>query len=69
MARLKEIYRKEIAPKLKKNLSCQRDGSSARYQITLNMGLGEASATKKSSSTLLLTWRRSPVKSRRDFRS
>lgn len=63
MARLKEIYRKEIAPKLKEELKLANVMEVPRVtKITLNMGLGEAVGDKKSSNTLLLTWRRSPVR-------
>lgn len=49
MARLKEIYRKEIAPKLKEELKLSNVMEVPRVtKITLNMGLGEAIGDKKS---------------------
>ncbi len=43
MARLKEIYRNEIAPKLKEDLKLANVMEVPRItKITLNMGLGEA---------------------------
>ena len=43
MARLKEIYRKEIAPKLKEELKLTNVMEVPRItKITLNMGLAEA---------------------------
>ena len=73
MARLKEIYRKEIAPKLKEELKLSNVMEVPRVtKITLNMGLGEAigdnwaprcrSIVSTCSSTLLLTWKRSPAR-------
>ena len=48
MARLKEIYRKEIAPKLKEELQLANVMEVPRVtKITLNMGLGEAVGDKK----------------------
>ena len=48
MARLKEIYRKEIAPKLKEELKLANVMEVPRVtKITLNMGVGEAIADKK----------------------
>ena len=48
MARLKEIYRKEIAPKLKEQLQLANVMEVPRItKITLNMGLGEAIGDKK----------------------
>lgn len=48
MARLKEIYRREIAPKLKEELGLANVMEVPRItKITLNMGLGEALADKK----------------------
>ena len=48
MARLKEIYRKEIAPKLKEELKLGNVMEVPRItKITLNMGLGEAIGDKK----------------------
>ena len=48
MARLKEIYRKEIAPKLKEELKLANVMEVPRItKITLNMGLGEAIGDKK----------------------
>jgi large subunit ribosomal protein L5 len=48
MARLKEIYRKEIAPKLKEELKLSNVMEVPRItKITLNMGLGEAIGDKK----------------------
>ena len=48
MARLKEIYRKEIAPKLKEELQLSNVMEVPRItKITLNMGLGEAIGDKK----------------------
>ena len=48
MARLKEIYRKEIAPKLKEELKLANVMEVPRItKITLNMGVGEAVADKK----------------------
>ncbi len=48
MARLKEIYRKEIAPKLKEQLQLGNVMEVPRItKITLNMGLGEAIGDKK----------------------
>jgi len=49
MARLKEIYRNEIAPKLKEELKLSNVMEVPRVtKITLNMGLGEAIGDKKS---------------------
>lgn len=63
MARLKEIYWKEIAPKLKEELKLSNVMEVPRVtKITLNMGLGEAVGDKKSLSMLLLTWKRSPAR-------
>ena len=48
MARLQEIYRKEIAPKLKEELKLGNVMEVPRVtKITLNMGLGEAIGDKK----------------------
>ncbi|MBP5090517.1 50S ribosomal protein L5, partial [Pseudomonas chlororaphis] len=48
MARLQEIYRKEIAPKLKDELKLSNVMEVPRVtKITLNMGLGEAIGDKK----------------------
>jgi large subunit ribosomal protein L5 len=48
MARLKELYRKEIAPKLKQELQLANVMEVPRVtKITLNMGLGEAVGDKK----------------------
>ncbi|MBN0459663.1 50S ribosomal protein L5, partial [Pseudomonas aeruginosa] len=48
MARLKEIYRKEIAHKLKEELQLANVMEVPRVtKITLNMGLGEAVGDKK----------------------
>lgn len=48
MARLKEIYWKEIAPKLKEELKLSNVMEVPRVtKITLNMGLGEAVGDKK----------------------
>lgn len=48
MARLKEIYKKEIAPKLLKELELKNPMEIPRItKITLNMGVGEALADKK----------------------
>lgn len=65
MARLKEIYRNEIAPKLKEELKLSNVIEVPRVtKITLNMGLGEAIGDKKVIEHVLPTWKRSPVKSR-----
>ena len=48
MARLKELYKKELAPKLQKELSLKNAMEIPRItKITLNMGVGEALADKK----------------------
>ncbi|WP_111643363.1 50S ribosomal protein L5 [Marinimicrobium alkaliphilum] len=48
MARLKEIYRKELAPKLKEELGLANVMEVPRItKITLNMGVGEAVGDKK----------------------
>ncbi len=48
MARLKEVYRKEIAPKLKEELQLKNVMEVPRItKITLNMGIGEAIGDKK----------------------
>jgi len=48
MARLKEIYRDEIAPKLKEELGLGNVMEIPRItKITLNMGVGEAIGDKK----------------------
>ncbi len=48
MARLKELYNKEIAPKLKEELGLKNVMEIPRItKITLNMGVGEALADKK----------------------
>lgn len=48
MARLKEVYNKEIAPKLKEELGLKNVMEIPRItKITLNMGVGEALADKK----------------------
>ena len=48
MARLKEVYRKQIAPKLKEELQLSNVMEVPRItKITLNMGLGEAIGDKK----------------------
>ncbi|MFL0796025.1 MAG: 50S ribosomal protein L5 [Cellvibrionaceae bacterium] len=48
MARLKEVYSKEIAPKLKDELELANVMETPRItKITLNMGVGEALADKK----------------------
>ena len=48
MARLKDIYRNEIAPKLKEDLQLANVMEIPRItKITLNMGLGEAIGDKK----------------------
>ncbi len=48
MARLKELYNKEIAPKLKEELALKNVMEIPRItKITLNMGVGEALADKK----------------------
>lgn len=48
MARLKDIYEKELAPKLREELSLQNVMEIPRItKITLNMGVGEAVGDKK----------------------
>ena len=48
MARLKDIYRKEIKAKLKQELAVKSDMEIPRItKITVNMGVGEALADKK----------------------
>jgi large subunit ribosomal protein L5 len=48
MARLKELYRKELAPKLKEELGLANVMEVPRItKITLNMGVGEAVGDKK----------------------
>ncbi|WP_323816031.1 50S ribosomal protein L5 [Cellvibrio sp. NN19] len=48
MARLKELYVKEIAPKLKSELGLENVMEVPRItKITLNMGVGEATGDKK----------------------
>ena len=48
MARLKEIYVNELAPKLKEELGCANVMEVPRItKITLNMGVGEAVGDKK----------------------
>ena len=48
MARLKEIYRKEITPRLKEELRLSNVMEVPSVtKITLNMGLGEAIGDKK----------------------
>lgn len=48
MARLKEVYKTEIAPKLQKELGIENVMEIPRItKITLNMGVGEALADKK----------------------
>ena len=48
MARLKDIYEKELAPKLKDELELENVMETPRItKITLNMGVGEALADKK----------------------
>jgi len=48
MARLKEVYRKEIKPQLKQELGVRSDMEVPRItKITVNMGVGEALADKK----------------------
>ncbi len=48
MARLEEIYKREIAPKLKQELGLKNVMEVPRItKITLNMGVGEALADKK----------------------
>jgi large subunit ribosomal protein L5 len=48
MARLKEVYRKELKPKLKQELGVRSDMEIPRItKITVNMGVGEALADKK----------------------
>ncbi len=65
MARLKDIYRNEIAPKLKEELKLGNVMETPRVtKITLNMGLGEAIGDKKVIENALGDWKRSPVKSR-----
>ena len=48
MARLKEVYQKEIAPKLQKELGLDNVMEVPRItKVTLNMGVGEAIGDKK----------------------
>jgi large subunit ribosomal protein L5 len=48
MSRLKEVYKKEIVPKLMKRLGLANPMAVPRItKITLNMGVGEALADKK----------------------
>ena len=48
MARLKEVYTKEIAPKLKEELGLANVMEVPKItKITLNMGVGEALGDKK----------------------
>ncbi len=48
MARLKEIYNKELAPKLKEELGLKNTMEIPRItKITINMGVGEALGDKK----------------------
>lgn len=48
MARLKEVYQKEIAPKLQKELGLENVMEVPRItKVTLNMGVGEAIGDKK----------------------
>ena len=49
MARLKEVYKNELAPKLKEELGLANVMEVPRItKITLNMGVGEAICDKKS---------------------
>ncbi len=49
MARLKEVYKNELAPKLKEELGLANVMEVPRItKITLNMGVGEAIGDKKS---------------------
>lgn len=64
MARLKEIYRNEIAPK-QEELKLSNVMEVPRVtKITLNMGLGEAIGDKKVIEHAVADLERSPVKSR-----
>lgn len=48
MSNLKDVYQKEIVPKLKQELGCANVMEVPRItKVTLNMGLGEALADKK----------------------
>src|SRR3984957_13907766 len=48
MARLQEVYRQTIVPKLRSNLKIKNDIHTPRIsKITINMGVGEAVADKK----------------------
>lgn len=48
MARLKDLYKDDIAPRLVKELGCENAMQVPRLtKITLNMGLGEAVGNKK----------------------
>jgi large subunit ribosomal protein L5 len=48
MARLKEVYKQEILPKLKEELGCKSVMEVPKItKITINMGVGEALADKK----------------------
>jgi large subunit ribosomal protein L5 len=48
MARLRELYKKTIVPKLIKELGCKNVMQVPRItKITINMGVGEAAADKK----------------------
>ena len=48
MARLKEVYKKEIAPALMKQFGYKSPMEVPRItKITLNMGVGEATGDKK----------------------
>ena len=49
MARLREVYKNELAPKLQKELGLTNVMEVPRItKITLNMGVGEAIGDKKS---------------------
>ncbi len=47
MARLREVYRNELVPKLKEELGCTQMEVPRITKITLNMGVGEAIGDKK----------------------
>jgi large subunit ribosomal protein L5 len=65
-ARLKKIYKEKIVPELKAKLELKNTMQVPRIlKITVNMGVGEAVATRRSWMPRPPTWRRSRVRSPR----
>jgi len=65
MSRLKDRYEKEVAPALKKEFGYTNVMAIPKIEkIVVNMGLGEATQTQRSSTRVPTKSRASPARSR-----